>query len=115
MDNEYFQFKDGFKRTAVTFMDGTMYKVRIPFEEFDTIMDNFLEDVKGLDCRSMHNFKKNVNPANHAAINYKGMMDFKFHLIPGKIIVNAYPKGTMPTTFEEAITKVLYSNITPDN
>lgn len=53
-DNEYFDFNDNIKRSCCTFHDGTMYKMRVPFNEFDTLMTNFLEEVKLLDERSMY-------------------------------------------------------------
>lgn len=109
VDNAYSGFNDTHKRTAVHVSNETCY-LRVSFEEFDAIMTKFLADYNLLDEDSMSNKKKLT-----AKQTYRGMMDFRFHAFPNKLVCNSYPAGLNPTDFETAVANVLHSQITPYN
>lgn len=58
-NNSTYDFKDSLKRTCITMKNGNIYKARVVFDTFDSMMDDFLKEVKLLDDRSMYAKKKN--------------------------------------------------------
>jgi len=112
-NNSSYDFKDNLKRTCITMKNGNIYKARVTFEAFDTIMDDFLKEAKLFDDRSMHAKKKEADLP--AKMTYRGPMSFYFYQYNNMIACTSYPKGVYPSTFEEGMMNVLYSAVIPFN
>lgn len=110
VNNDHAGFNDKYKRTAICINDGPSFRIRVSFDEFDAVMTKFLHEYGLMDEGSMPGKEK--KPAKQT---YQGMMHYKFHKFPDKIVCNSYPAGVDPPDFETAMANVLHSQITPYN
>lgn len=115
VDNSVYGYKDNIKRTEVYLNTNSSYRLRVSFQEFEKVMDSFLSDYELLDDRSIKKKDNIKNALIEITPNseYNGPMTFSFITIKNKVLANAYPKGFIPKTIEEAIEHVLFTNITP--
>ena len=86
--------------------------IRCKFSEFDAIMDQFLEEAKLLDPRSLFSVKKKDPPLKE---RYNGPLEYLFTPFTNVMICHAYPKNMKPVNLDDAIDKVIWNHITNYN
>jgi hypothetical protein len=110
LDNKYEGFNDWIERTQLTLRSRQLIFIRVPFTDFDQVMNDFFKDNRLLDDRSSP-----IEEVYVAKYRYKGMMDSKFAGDKYSLSTNFFPKGVNPANMDEALRNVLYSNVTPYN
>lgn len=115
VDNNEAGFPDKKDRTLVMMYEQCKSQyIRVPYKEFDLVMDNFLYESKLLDDGSLPDDKKKLERKS-IKWTYNGPVAFVFGENEHIIACNVFPQGCPLSTPDDIIFNVLQSMITTKN